>query len=66
MTHPHPPRRRSPYFRVLAGLALAGAAVFGLLAAVVAASESVVHLDTELLEALRRHARTLWAGSGAS
>src|SRR4051794_41034004 len=52
---PHP-RRRSPYFRLLAGLALAGAAAFGVLAAVVAGAESVAHVDPAIPQALHRHA----------
>src|SRR5262245_7654519 len=48
-------RRRSPYFRHLVILCLAGAAVFAVLTLAVAGSESVTHLDTNVSEACHRH-----------
>jgi hypothetical protein len=50
-----PARRRSPYFRPLAILCLAGAAVFAGLSLAVAGSESVTHLDTTVSQACHRH-----------
>src|SRR5215469_13501507 len=48
-------RRRSPYFRLLVILCLAGAAGFAVLTLAVAWSESVTHLDTTISEACHRH-----------
>ena len=53
--HPTHVRRRSPYFRQLVILCLAGAAAFAVLTLAVAGSESVTHLDTTISEACHRH-----------
>lgn len=49
-------RRRSPYFRHLVILCLAGAVLFALFTLAVAGSESVTHLDSTIAEACHRHA----------
>jgi len=53
MHQPHV-RRRSPYFRHLVILCLAGAVVFAAMTLAVAGSESVTHLDTTISEACHR------------
>jgi membrane-associated phospholipid phosphatase len=54
--HEPPVRRRSPYFRHLVILCLAGAVAFAGLTLAVAGSESFTHLDTTVAEACHRHA----------
>src|SRR5438093_2280411 len=50
-----PARRRSPYFRHLVALCLAGAAVFAGLTIAIAGSESIAHLDVAIARALHEH-----------
>lgn len=50
------PFRRTRRFRVLVAAILLGSAAFGLLAAGVAWSEPVLHIDTTVTEAMNRHA----------
>src|SRR5262245_56347379 len=55
--HEESVRRRSPHFRKLAILCVAGAVAFAFLTLAVAGSESVTHLDTAISEACHRHAK---------
>lgn len=53
---PNTARKRSRHFRQLVPTCLLGGVVFALLATGMTASESIVHLDTDVADALHRHA----------